>query len=610
MNDDEADTLDGTLSRGPTASMAVPEDPAGGSGKRYELGKELGRGGMGEVLLAQDTRITREVAIKLMRPEQRDPASIARFFREAQIQGRLEHPSVVPVHDLGVDAHGNPYFVMKRLAGTTLADVLAQRSIDQAVRAKWPRRQILARFVDVCLAIEFAHTRGVVHRDLKPANIMLGDYGEVYVLDWGVARVIDAGRAPGSITGPFSKPDAAQTVAGALLGTPGYMPPEQVRDAAVGSHADVYALGCILYEILTGATALPSGMAALEVTLAAECHRPSVRFPEVAIPELDDICAQATAAAATDRPTARVLADAIQAYLDGDRDLARRRELARTHATRAREALDEVGDGARAIAMREAGRALVLDAGNEDAQTVLAHLLLETPNVLPQEARDEADRERAVARQALLASSWRGYLFVAVITLTAFLLPVSHPSIVLTELALLLGACATTYFAARRPLGMRSWRFLVIVGFNTAALACGCIILGPFLLMPGFLVTALAGSLIPPYGFRWPTIVVPQLLGFIVPVVLEWTEILPATYRIDHGLVLTPWVLGVSPSIASALLFIATLTQTLLMSVMMATQRRAQDSAQDRAHAHAWHLRQLLPNGPARKRRPATGERA
>ncbi|HEY1552615.1 MAG TPA: serine/threonine-protein kinase, partial [Kofleriaceae bacterium] len=378
MDDDEAQTLQGSLARGPTASMTAV-DPAPGTGKRYELGRELGRGGMGEVLIAQDTRIAREVAIKLMRPEQRDPESIARFFREAHIQGRLDHPSVVPVHDLGVDGNGNPYFVMKRLSGTTLFDVLAQRGKDPVVRAKWPRRQILARFVDVCLAIEFAHTRGIVHRDLKPANIMLGDFGEVYVLDWGLARVIDDDRSSGSITEPFFKYDVAQTAAGSVFGTPGYMPPEQIRDAAVGRHADVFSLGCILYEILTGETALPSGIPALEVTLGSACHRPSVRFPEVAIPELDDICAQATAAAPDDRPSARALADAVQSYLDGDRDLAQRRALATAHADRAREALASSGDEARAIAIREAGRALVLDAGNEGAQTVLASLLLETP---------------------------------------------------------------------------------------------------------------------------------------------------------------------------------------------------------------------------------------
>ena len=146
---------------------------------RYKLGGVLGRGGMGEVRFAHDVRVDREVAVKLMRPEQRDEASIARFFLEARVQARLDHPAVVPVHDLGIDAHGNPYFVMKRLAGTTLSAVLAQTGADPAVRAKWSRRQLLAHFIDVCLAVELAHTRGVIHRDLKPSNIMLGDFGEV-----------------------------------------------------------------------------------------------------------------------------------------------------------------------------------------------------------------------------------------------------------------------------------------------------------------------------------------------------------------------------------------------------------------------------------------------
>lgn len=605
--DEDLDTLQGSLTRGPTSRMPAARDPLDDEGERYAVGAQLARGGMGEIRLAHDTRIDREVAIKLMHPEQRDHATVARFFREAHIQGRLEHPSVVPVHDLGVDAFGNPYFVMKRLAGTTLAEVLAKRGTDAAVRKKWPRRQLLARLVDVCLAVEFAHTRGIVHRDLKPANIILGDFGEAYVLDWGLARVID--DLTPSRTLRVSAPEDGKTAAGTLLGTPGYMPPEQIRSPTVESSADVYALGCILYEILTGETALPSGIKAIDATLAADCHRPSVRFPEVAIPELDDVCAQATAADPKARPKARTVADAIQAYLDGDRDLARRRELARTHATRARDALLQAGDEARAIAMREAGRALVLDADNADAQGVIARLLLEAPNVLPEQARVEVNHDRAVTRQAMLSAIWRGYICIALTTLTLFLLPVRHPAMAWTLFVLTIGASATSYIAALRPLPMRHPIFLVMVGFNTLCLAAGCIILGPFLLMPVFLVGALTGSLIPAFGFRWPVIVGPQLLGYVAPLVLEWTGVLPSTYRIDSGgIVLAPWVVDLQPSMTSVLIVIATLVMTLLMTMMIMKQRGAQDVAQDRVHAHTWHLRQLVPRGTASQRRLSTGE--
>jgi eukaryotic-like serine/threonine-protein kinase len=146
-------------------------------GDRYRARAAIGRGGMGEVTAAYDHTIGREVAIKRIHAAQPNDRQISRFIREAQIQGRLDHPAIVPVYDLGHDASGMPFFVMKKLAGTTL------------LRGKHSRLQLLRAFVDVCLAVEFAHVRGVIHRDLKPDNIVLGEFGEVYVLDWGVAKV-------------------------------------------------------------------------------------------------------------------------------------------------------------------------------------------------------------------------------------------------------------------------------------------------------------------------------------------------------------------------------------------------------------------------------------
>src|SRR5262249_42598837 len=154
-----------------------PDDPTG-TLDGYAFGEVIGRGGLGEVVLAHDLRVGRDVAIKRLQTSAPTADEIARFLREARIQGRLDHPAVPPVYELGTDLHGRPYFTMKRLAGTTLAEYL---------KSPEPNRQRLLRaFADVCLAIEFAHSRGVVHRDLKPSNIMLGDYGDVYVLDWGL----------------------------------------------------------------------------------------------------------------------------------------------------------------------------------------------------------------------------------------------------------------------------------------------------------------------------------------------------------------------------------------------------------------------------------------
>ena len=141
---------------------------------------------MGEVLLAKDICIGREVVMKMIRTDQQGSSGEveARFVREACIQGQLEHPAIVPVYDLGNTPNGDTYFTMRRIRGETLKDVLkGLRESDPAMLARFSRRKLLSAFSNICLAIDFAHTRGIVHRDLKPANIMLGDFGEVYVID-------------------------------------------------------------------------------------------------------------------------------------------------------------------------------------------------------------------------------------------------------------------------------------------------------------------------------------------------------------------------------------------------------------------------------------------
>src|SRR5579859_6418489 len=197
------------------------------AGERYELGETIGSGGMGEIILAYDLQIGREVAIKRMHAADPTPEQLSRFLREARIQGRLEHPSIPPVHELTCDAEGRPFFVMKMLGGTTLAHVLAEPSA--------PRTHLLRAFVEVCRALELAHERRILHRDIKPANILLGAHGEVYVLDWGIARELDIPKPPGT----------------PILGTLGYMSPEQACDEVeLDARADVFSLGCVLYEIL------------------------------------------------------------------------------------------------------------------------------------------------------------------------------------------------------------------------------------------------------------------------------------------------------------------------------------------------------------------------
>jgi serine/threonine-protein kinase len=224
---------------------------------RYELLEEIARGGMGAVWRARDPELNRDLAIKVMRPEVRhNPDLVRRFLEEAQITAQLPHPGIVPVHDIGKDEDGLPFLVMKLVRGRTLEQLLAERDS--------PRND-LARFVDVfeqvCQAVAFAHEHRVLHRDLKPGNVMVGRFGEVQVMDWGLAKVKilaetkpdDSRTEPGSEVQTRRSREGAALTEGAL-GTWAYMPPEQANGEVewVDERSDVFALGGILCAILTG----------------------------------------------------------------------------------------------------------------------------------------------------------------------------------------------------------------------------------------------------------------------------------------------------------------------------------------------------------------------
>ncbi|OGV68049.1 MAG: hypothetical protein A3K19_26970 [Lentisphaerae bacterium RIFOXYB12_FULL_65_16] len=250
---------------------------------KYDVVTMLAKGGMGAILEARDLNIQRNIAMKvILNPQQVSKDKILRFIEEARITGQLEHPSIVPVHDLGVDAHNNVYYTMKLMKGITLADVIEGLAAKKPkMIAQYPLSELLGIFLKVCDAMAFAHMRGVVHRDLKPGNIMVGEYGEVVVMDWGLAKVIRRskksveGRPPAADTTrrPPKEKDkekdkkdsgihslradtigmAMVTHDGQIMGTPAYMSPEQARgeNEEIDERSDIYALGAILYEILT-----------------------------------------------------------------------------------------------------------------------------------------------------------------------------------------------------------------------------------------------------------------------------------------------------------------------------------------------------------------------
>jgi len=213
---------------------------------RYELGETLGSGGMATVVLARDRHLGRNVAIKLMRPElAEDPEARRLFEEEALILAGLEHPGTVPVHDAGTLETGEPFYAMKRVQGRTLKDLLSARRPGE-IRS----RESIAHFVDVfervCQTLAAAHRQDLVHRDVKPANIMVDDMGSVYLVDWGLAVRLEGDSRFRAHPG------------GSIAGTPAYMSPEQARAAPTNPASDVFSLGTVLYEILTGANPFSS----------------------------------------------------------------------------------------------------------------------------------------------------------------------------------------------------------------------------------------------------------------------------------------------------------------------------------------------------------------
>jgi serine/threonine protein kinase len=238
---------------------------------RYTLTTLHAKGGLGQVWLARDTQLDREVALKELRPEQgANTTTLRRFLQEARITGQLDHPGVVPVYEL---AHGNgevgtgvrPYYTMRFIRGKTLSQAVGgfHEKRARGESARLDLVELLQAFVGVCNTVAFAHERGVIHRDLKGSNIVLGEFGEVILLDWGLAKLVDRADsdepafdpdATGAWTGNSAPAEVALTGAGQALGTPGYMAPEQAegRLDKIGKVTDVYGLGAILYEILTG----------------------------------------------------------------------------------------------------------------------------------------------------------------------------------------------------------------------------------------------------------------------------------------------------------------------------------------------------------------------
>jgi serine/threonine-protein kinase len=305
---------------------------------RYEDRGLLGMGAMGEVRRVRDTVLHRTVALKILRPELVGKKRLeARFLAEAQVTAQLQHPGVVPVHDQGRLPDGRYWFTMPEIRGRTLGACIAEVHAASGegswgtAASGWTLRRLVDAFAQVCAAVGAAHARGVVHRDIKPDNIMVGAFSEVLVVDWGIARVLGGVEVAGG--DEVETTSAVQTRVGTVTGTPAYMAPEQARGEVTDRRSDVYALGAVLYEILTGRPPF-TGETAAEVLERVRTGGPAPlgrrRQGNAPAPPagLVELCERAMEREADDRPAdATALADGVRAWLEGSRDRERAVEM-------------------------------------------------------------------------------------------------------------------------------------------------------------------------------------------------------------------------------------------------------------------------------------------
>jgi serine/threonine-protein kinase len=383
--------------------------PSRGEGPRFRILRPHARGGIGEVFVALDEELHREVALKEIQSVRADdPSSRARFLLEAEITGSLEHPGVVPVYGLGSYADGRPFYAMRFIHGDSLTEAVHRfhqargPDRDPAARAL-ALRQLLGRFIDVCNAVAYAHSRGVLHRDLKPGNIMLGKYGETLVVDWGLAKAVQRetrlAGATAALDEPTLRPSSGSgvepTQMGSAVGTPAYMSPEQAagRLDQLGPASDVYSLGATLYHLLTGQPPYrgETGEVLRQIRAGAP---PSPRQVEPATPApLDAICRKAMTPAPAGRyATALDLAADVEHWLADepiaayrDPPLARLGRSARRHRT----LVTGLAAAALVAVVSLTAATILLSAANRREKDARA---------LAQQHGEDAEREAARAR--------------------------------------------------------------------------------------------------------------------------------------------------------------------------------------------------------------------
>jgi serine/threonine-protein kinase len=607
-----------------------------GFASRYETSDVLGQGGMGEVRACQDRRIGREVALKVVHRKFGSRGDMKeRFLREARVQGQLEHPAVVPVYDLARGPDGEPYFTMKRVRGVTLEKIIELlRAGDEQAKKKYSLRKLLGVLTSVCLALEFVHGRGVVHRDLKPANVMLGDFGEVYLLDWGLAKILGT-QDPTVEARPESAPPAAPvtsgarlasgpsalTSAGTLLGTPGYMPREQllVDLLEIDGRVDVYALGAILFELLT-LEKLHSGATLDEVlksTMDGVVAQPSLRAPQRDVPpELEAICVRATATDASNRyASAREMSEAIERYLDGDRNLEQRRLMATEHALAAERAAKvalsddpQAAEASRRTAMRELSRALALDPENPKTMRAMVTLLMQPMRELPREVREEM--EQLSRDQVRLGGKTGGFVYLSLFLYIPLqlLMGVRSPWLWATYAMALVTSLVS--FGVARLARPRTKHSMIVFALSLTSVSSMAGYFGPFVMVPAIAATsALVFATTNDRSHR-ALIIALGSLAVLVPYCLELAGVVPPSMRFTpDGLVLLPRLLWLPGAWSQVFLLVTSLAVVVTSGLALAPFRDELEDAQRRIRLLAWHLRQLVPKDAIGEARGERGER-